>query len=252
VTLGSTTAVTDAASAKIPELLVRPVGDDHLGPGALDHLSESIDKAEALAIGPGLGQGRDQTALVERALGECELPLVLDADALNALEGNTRWLKEREQITVLTPHPGELARLLGWNTKEVVADRLAALDKARALLGPATVLLLKGYRSLVVSGTDREVSVVMSGGAELATAGTGDVLTGAIAALLRRWTEDPTEPGADISPPVGKVAAAAYTHGIAGRIAGERVGPPGVVAWDVAEALPEAVRRITGGLTSSP
>ncbi|MEA2499765.1 MAG: ADP-dependent NAD(P)H-hydrate dehydratase / NAD(P)H-hydrate epimerase, partial [Actinomycetota bacterium] len=101
-----------------------------------------------------------------------------------------------------------------------------------------------GNRSIV--GVGAHFTIIPTGGPELATAGTGDVLTGAIAALLRRHAADPDEPGAAVEPPYGEAIAAAYVHGLAGTIAGERVGPSGVVAWDVAEAIPEAVRRITG------
>jgi NAD(P)H-hydrate epimerase len=236
-------AVIDIATRQMPEVLVRTVSDkDVLGPEALDAFAEVISDAEAIAIGPGLGRGPQQTALVERAVTELDVPLVLDADALNALEGRTDILKKREQKTVLTPHPGELARLLGVSTKEVVSDRLAAAREARHFFGEATTLLLKGNRSIVTDGDDGEITIIPVGGPELATAGTGDVLTGAIAATLRRHRDDPDEPGAMISPP--NVVVAAYVHGLAGTIAGERVGPSGVVAWDVAEAIPEAVRRI--------
>jgi NAD(P)H-hydrate epimerase len=248
VTLGCTEAVKDAAAVRVPEALATVVTDgDHLGPESLDRLAEVIDGAEALAIGPGLGRGPDQSALVERAVRELDVPLVLDADALNALEGKTKWLSEREQITVVTPHPGELARLLGRSTKEVSEDRLRAARDLHRLLGLASSFVVKGHRSITGGGFWDVYTIVPTGGPELATAGTGDVLTGAIAATMRRHVPDPDEPGASVEPP--DVLTAAYVHGLAGTIAGERVGPSGVVAWDVAEALPEAVRRITGRLT---
>ena len=235
VTLGTTAAVKETAGQAIPELLVDVVtADDHLGPDSLEAFKDVIERAEALAIGPGLGRGTAQTLLVERALQELEIPLVLDADALNALEGRTHLLRERTHPTVLTPHPGELARLLDKSTQEVAADRLGAAREVATLLGDNSVVLVKGNRSIVGRGTSFEI--VPTGGAELATAGTGDVLTGAIAALLRRTSNEP---------PFEETVAAAYVHGQAGTIAGERLGPSGVVAWDVAEAIPEAVRRIT-------
>jgi NAD(P)H-hydrate epimerase len=239
VTLGTTRKVMEDAHSAMPELLGRVVTEaDHLGPDSLEAFKEVIADAQALAIGPGLGRGDEQTRLVERALKELEIPLVLDADALNALEGKTHLLREREHTTVMTPHPGELARLLGRSTKEVVADRLGAARELAAMVGDATTVIVKGNRSII--GTAGHYTIIPTGGPELATAGTGDVLTGAVAALLRRPDQGPPA-----QPPHEEAITAAYVHGLAGTVAGETVGPSGVVAWDVAEAIPETIRRIT-------
>jgi NAD(P)H-hydrate epimerase len=242
VTLGTPKSV-KGAGAQVPELIVRTVEGDTLGPDALDAFAEGIEQADAVAIGPGLGRGERQTALVERIVKECPLPLVLDADALNALEGRVELLAARSAVTVLTPHPGELARLLGTSTKAVVADRLAAAREIASQVGPNTAILAKGHRSVVAGAGEKALWVVPTGGPELATAGTGDVLTGAVTALLGAA-------GKIEGPPVQQVLAAAYVHGVAGTEAGRRVGPSGVVAWDVAEALPEAVRNVTAGIRS--
>jgi ADP-dependent NAD(P)H-hydrate dehydratase / NAD(P)H-hydrate epimerase len=251
-TLGSTHEAVAVARELCPELLTVEVEGDVVGPDALDDLAEVVGRAGALAVGPGLGVGKRQTAFVERVLAEVELPVILDADGLNVLEGRIDAMVERHRPLVITPHPAELARLLDASTKEVQADRLASAMEAARRFGCAVVL--KGYRTIVAEpdwsgdvqpdGSLRMhiedgpgfASVNPTGGPELATAGTGDVLTGLMAAFCA-YSGDVREP----------VRAAVYVHGLAGSVAAGRVGP-GVVAWDVAEAIPEAVGEVTAAL----
>lgn len=234
VTLGSTAEVVAAAGA-VNELLCRKVADgEALDGGALKGFADVIERADALALGPGIGRGEGQRDLVVRALQEVQVPLVLDADALNVLEGDAEPLRTRAGRTVITPHPAELARLLGRSTKDVVADRLqAALEAASTF--PSVVVLLKGNRTIIAYGGGKVAVVIPVGGPELATAGTGDVLTGVITAMLAAG-----------HPPVGAALTGAYVHGLAGSVAGQRVGRTGVVAGDVADAVPEAVELLMG------
>ncbi len=249
VSLGSTAGVLQAASALLPEILKHEVSDEpDLGAEALDGFAPVLARADALVIGPGSGTRERQKQLVARTLDEVELPLVLDADALNVVAASPELL-DREALTVITPHAAELGRLLGIETAEVLRDRLASARAAAERFG--CMVVLKGRNTIVVDPTggvflpsgrravtpssrrgSASAAVIPVGGAELATAGTGDVLAGAIGALLARHHH----PGA--------VIAACYLHGVAGAVATERIGATGVVAWDVAEALPEAVRRI--------
>ena len=241
VTLGSTAAVKEALTVATPEALCREVTDgDVLGPKALDAFGDVLERADAVAIGPGIGRGEAQTQMVHRALRELQVPVVLDADGLNVLEGDTSPLAQRAWPTIITPHPAELARLLDADTGVVVADRLAAVSEA-AKRFPGAVVLLKGWRTLICYGAGSVVLVIPVGGPELATAGTGDVLTGALAARLAAG--DPT-PGAALT--------AAYLHGIAGSIAAADIGAEGVVASDVADALPEAIELIRGVAYGQP
>jgi NAD(P)H-hydrate epimerase len=244
VTLATTRSVRDAATSALPELLCERVSDeDVLGPEALDRIDHLLDRADALAIGPGLGRGEAQSLLIERVMQEVDLPLVLDADALNALEGKGDLIKERARrgypgghdgasladVTVLTPHPAELARLIGSTTEGVVEDRLAA---AVAAAGMGAVVVAKGHRSIVVDHGDGEASIVPVGGPELATAGTGDVLSGILAALLARGME-----------PFAAVCAGVHAHARAGKVAAGWVGlAESVIASDVIAALPEALK----------
>jgi hydroxyethylthiazole kinase-like uncharacterized protein yjeF len=239
VTLGATPAVDTAKSALLPEVVSLRVSDrDELGPAALDRFGAVLDRADALALGPGLGRGDAPRRLVVRALREVMVPVVLDADGLNVLSGDTTPLERRAAVTVLTPHPVELARLLDCDVTEIESDRPAAARRAAERW--RCVVLLKGWRTVVAQPSGGAV-VNPTGGPELATAGTGDVLTGVVGALLAAGLE-----GFDAA------WAAAYVHGAAGGLAARSRGS-GVVAWDVAESLPAARGALGGaGAARSP
>jgi ADP-dependent NAD(P)H-hydrate dehydratase / NAD(P)H-hydrate epimerase len=181
----------------------------------LDDVDRLAERATAVAIGPGLGRGESERALVRRLLRELRLPVVVDADALFALEPDD-WPAPR----VLTPHSGELARLL--NRQDVDDHRLDAVEAAAERFG--CVVLLKGADTLVAGGDG--VAVSDSGTPALATAGSGDVLTGIVAAFLAK--------GMDASL---AATAAAYVHGRAAELGPER----GLVASDLIDALPDAL-----------
>lgn len=242
VSLGTTGAVKQAAAGAIPEVLCTEVTDAGvLGPKAIDAFAGVIERADCLAIGPGLGTGEEQRALVVRALDEVEVPIVLDADGLNVVAADPSPLRRRRAATILTPHPGELASLLGTDTERVVADRLGAALEASKSLGRC-IVLAKGWRTIVAYSEGRATLIVPVGGSELATAGTGDVLTGAIAARLAAG-----------SPPVAATITGAWIHGIAGAVAADRLGTEGIAATDVASALPEAIDLVRGvGLNLAP
>ena len=183
----------------------------------LDDVDEAAKRAGALALGPGLG--RENGDVVRRLLAETDLPAVVDADALWELEPS-----ERRAPTVLTPHEGELGRLLGEESEWVAAHRLEAVQRAAERFG--CVVLLKGSDTLVC-GPDGAVLVVALGPPALATAGTGDVLTGVIASFLAKGLE-----------PSLAAAAGATAQQVAASLATEQAG---LVAGDVVEALPRAL-----------
>jgi hydroxyethylthiazole kinase-like uncharacterized protein yjeF len=187
----------------------------------LDQVFEASGRAKALAVGPGLGRGADAKALVRRLLAEVEVPAVVDADALFELEPG-EWPAPR----VLTPHEGELARLLGRESGEVAAHRLASVREAAERFG--CVVVLKGEDSLVAA-PDGGVLVSALGLPSLSTAGTGDVLTGITAAFLAKGME-----------PQRAAAAACAAQQLASYEAPQRYG---LVASDVIEALPRALAR---------
>jgi hydroxyethylthiazole kinase-like uncharacterized protein yjeF len=227
-TLGTTSAVEAVMSGLLPEVLSMIVSDeDVLGPEALKRFDPVLERADVLVIGPGLGRGEPQRALVEESLAGLDLPIVLDADGLNVLADSTDTLA-RDAPTVITPHPGELAGLLGMSTAEVLDDRVDVAVRSAERWG--CVVVLKGYRTIVAEPSGRGI-VNPTGGPELATAGTGDVLSGAVAALLAAGV-----------PAFSAAWAAVFVHGLAGSLAGT-----GAVAWDVAEALPDAADLVRLG-----
>jgi ADP-dependent NAD(P)H-hydrate dehydratase / NAD(P)H-hydrate epimerase len=187
----------------------------------LEDVFEAAAKAKALAVGPGLGREADTKALVHRLLTEVELPAVVDADALFELEAGD-WPAPR----VLTPHEGELARLMGRESKEVAADRLASVQEAAKKF--RAVVVLKGEDSLVAA-PGHGVLVCALGLPSLSTAGTGDVLTGITAAFLAKRME-----------PQRAAAAACAAQQLASREAAQRYG---LIASDVVEVLPRVLGR---------
>ncbi|HEX7247136.1 MAG TPA: NAD(P)H-hydrate dehydratase [Actinomycetota bacterium] len=197
---------------------------------AIDDLLEASDNADAVAIGPGMSRHVETAELIRALVGRISTPVVLDADGLNAYEGRAGELRERAGPTVITPHDGEFARLMGVPVDEAGADRVAA---ARAL-GSASgaITLLKGPRT-VIAPRDGSARINTTGSAALATAGTGDVLTGVIGGLLARGVD-----------PLEAAIAGAFVHGVAGRMAGAAWGD-GALASDVVDQLPAAIRSVT-------
>jgi hydroxyethylthiazole kinase-like uncharacterized protein yjeF len=192
-------------------------------------LEQGLEAADAVALGPGMTTNEETAAYIRTLVRSCPAPLVLDADGLNAFVGHVPELADRRSAAVLTPHAGEFARLAGITAREVGADRIG---HARKLAAEASaVVLLKGSRT-VVAAPDGRVLVNPTGGPYLATGGTGDVLTGMIAALIAR--------GAD---PWLAAGAAAYLHGTAGRLAGRDLGD-GATAGDVLDRVPAAFREV--------
>jgi NAD(P)H-hydrate epimerase len=225
VTLGSTASVVDACSLTLPEVLTERVTEKAvLDADAVDAFKEVIERADALAVGPGLGTQPEQGDLVAALLARVEVPMVVDADALTLLaQAEHSIARDRSAPMVLTPHAGELGRLLQISAQDVQEDRVSSARQAASEYG--CVVVLKGHRSVVADPQGR-AAINPTGGPELATAGTGDVLTGALAALL-----------AEKMDPFAAACSAVYVHGLAGAHAGERIGPDGVMASDVAEAL---------------
>lgn len=201
---------------------------------AVPMILERADKFDAIAIGPGLSTEAETFEAVHQIVSELDKPVVLDADGINAFKDDPGALFTRPAPTVLTPHIRELARLMGSETVDVESDRIGAARHAARDTG-ATVLL-KGFRTLIAEPSG-SAYVIGTGGPALATGGSGDVLTGLIAALLASM-------GSENS--VVAAWAGAWIHGRAGDLLSERYGERGVVAGDIAEALP----GVFGSLTS--
>lgn len=202
--------------------------DGTVAASALDVVLGHLEGAHALALGPGLSTQPETQGFVRELVRACPVPLVLDADGLNAFAGRADALADRKAEAVLTPHLGELARLLSDDAAHA-ADRLGA---ARALATRArAVALVKGTRTVIAS-PDGRTRINPTGSPVLATAGTGDVLTGTIGGLLARGLA-----------PFDAAWAAAYAHGLAGILAGRELGE-GVLAGDVAERVADAFAMV--------
>jgi NAD(P)H-hydrate epimerase len=214
-----TLAVPEAALPAAEALALEPVKVGWSDADALDTLARAAARAGALALGPGLGRGEGRRELVRELLARLDLPAVVDADALFELEP-----VERRAPTVLTPHAGELARLLDRDDAWVGAHRLAAAREAAARFNG--VVLLKGADTLVAS-PDGAVVVCDLGPPALATAGTGDVLTGVLGSFLAKRVD-----------PMTAAAAAAVAHALAARETGREAG---LVASDLLETLPRTL-----------
>jgi NAD(P)H-hydrate epimerase len=233
VFLATSEGAAPAVDLALTEALVYGVAEDDegsMGSGALEEILEHAGRASALVMGPGTGTGDDGRRLVEGILGEVEVPVLLDADAITNLAG-TDVIAGRNNLTLVTPHAGELGRLLGSGAKEVSARRLDSARKA-ALQNDCCVLL-KGSDTLVVEG-DR-AAVNSTGGVALATAGTGDVLCGVIGALLARGMDT-----------YGAARTGAWAHGRAAELWLEETGWPAesMVATDLLDYLPPAVGEL--------
>jgi NAD(P)H-hydrate epimerase len=190
---------------------------------------KAIGRADAVVLGPGLSKDPDAQALVRAVVPRIDLPLLIDADGLNALASGQfeEVLAQRRWPTVLTPHAGELGRLLGVDSKEVERSRLRHVREAAAR--SKAFVVLKGDDTLVAAPSGR-VAVSRGGAPALATAGTGDVLSGVIGAMLAKGM------------PVATAACAGvYLHVRAGQLAAAPHGPDGVIASDVISALPAAL-----------
>jgi hydroxyethylthiazole kinase-like uncharacterized protein yjeF len=187
----------------------------------------------ALAVGPGLGQQEETAAAIRRLAAAVRLPLLLDADGLNAFAGRAEELAARPAPTVLTPHPGELGRLLGISTAAVQADRQAAVRRAAAMTG--AIVVLKGSLTLIAA-PGGGLHVNPTGNPGMASGGTGDVLTGILGGLLAQRLE-----------PLDAVRLAVYLHGLAGDLALARLGAPSLAADDLVAALPSAFAALAAG-----
>jgi NAD(P)H-hydrate epimerase len=221
---------------KLTEVMTVPAADreGRLVPEAAAAVHEAAERADAVVLGPGIGRDGGTVALAADLIARLERPLVVDADGLYALArvGLDR-VASRAAPTVLTPHAGELARLLGVESAQVSARRLASAGEAADLAG-ATVVL-KGDDTLVVEPSSAGLGVSEGDCPGLATAGTGDVLSGVIAAFLAKGLG-----------PFAAACAGVRAHADAGRAAAERLGADSVVAGDVVAALPGAIRGSRG------
>jgi NAD(P)H-hydrate epimerase len=224
VTVASALSAIAEIASHTPELMTEPLAETSMGSIALiANLEPLAEGKTVIVMGPGLGRHPEIEMLVASASEQFPQPMVLDADAL---VGTRFGMSPR--VRVLTPHPGEMARLTGKTTAEIQKDRVAAARNFAT--GRALTLVLKGQRT-VIAFPDGRVWINPTGTPALGTGGSGDILTGMIAGFLAQFPDRPDE----------AVGAAVYLHGLAGEVGARAVGEKSLIATDVVKYLPEAV-----------
>jgi NAD(P)H-hydrate epimerase len=235
-TVACPAGLADAVKAGSPDIMTLPLGSGtEWTEDIASQLRADLDRFDAVVLGPGLGRTPEAMAFALELLASCELPMVLDADALFALAAFPEHLKELPEKTVLTPHPGEMARLLGVSIADIQADRLGAAD--RFLSARDTTLVLKGAATLVADPD----TVCVSPFAEpnLSVGGSGDVLSGVIGTLLASGLA-----------PLHAACAGVFWHGLAGRALSNEFPARGNLASEIANMLPHAAASFTKELES--
>ena len=236
VTLAPPRTIHPILAGRLIEATYLPLPDEagSFASDAVPPLRAKVAEVDAILVGPGLGQARGTVSFVQELLSEPESlpPLILDADALNILAQRADWWETLPPTCILTPHPGEMARLTGRTTKEVQASRLeTAADMAAKW---SQIVLLKGAHT-VIAAPDGRTMVMPFANPALAKGGSGDVLAGAIVGLQAQ--------GLDA---FEAAVAGAYLHGLSGELAREQLGPTAVTAGDLVDFLSVAIREVTG------
>lgn len=224
---GLVTVMTDEETAK----LIHIASAETMTYSGSD-LQRFLHGKSAALLGPGLPDDDGAYENARAIASGIELPLVIDASALNAFASRTESINPRGLPRVITPHPGELARLLHADTKDINGDRIGSAREAARLFN--CVVILKGYQTLIAE-PDGHVYVNPTGNPGMATGGMGDVLAGMIAAFLAREVD-----------PVDAACAAVYLHGLAGDMLAEEMGDTGLLAMDLTDRIPHAIRRVRG------
>jgi NAD(P)H-hydrate epimerase len=228
VHLGVPSSLNDIMETKLTEVMTKPLAETaarSLSPESLPDVRELLENAEALALGPGISRDQETQSLVRSIVAEMSVPCVIDADGLNALTPEKVGQRTGNAPVVLTPHPGEMARLTGRTVGEVLADRE----------GVARDVAAKARATVVVAAPSGELYMNPTGNSGLASGGTGDVLTGIIAGLLGQGVAA-----------TDAAALGAFVHGLAGDLAAEALGEAGMIAGDVLDHVPYALMEIGG------
>lgn len=232
-TVASAESAIAAIAAHAPEIMTEPLaetGTGFISTRAIEDssISRVVDKKNVIALGPGMGNDPDTIQFIRRMVADSRLPMVVDADGLNALAGEqSRCSGPR----IFTPHPGEMSRLTGKTTTEIQADRIGCARSFATERG--VYLVLKGNRS-AIAAPDGRVWINPTGSPAMATGGTGDVLTGMIAGLVAQFP-DQLE---------AALIAAVYLHGRAGELGAAQLGEKTLIATDLFQFLPEAMREV--------
>lgn len=225
--------VATTVEATVPEAMVHGIEGSDTGSLSAEGFSKQLDllkRASAILVGPGMTTHPDSRGIVETLLRESRAPVVLDADALNVCEGDLDVVRSAGCPVVLTPHPGEMGRLLQQTAAVIQADRQGAVRSCVEATG--AVVVLKGAGTLIGAPGNR-TAITMTGNPGMATGGMGDVLSGLVAGLAARGIE-----------PCGAARLAVHLHGVAGDVVSWRTSQDGMTAGDVVRELPRAFRHV--------
>ena len=228
-TPGSVAAI---VAAQCPEAMITPLRENEEGALAapLADAVSDLSRFSAILIGPGMTTHPDTLRILRDLLRVVSAPLIVDADALNVVEGRGHWLDNSSSPTVITPHPGEMARLLGVDMMTVLGDRKNVAHNAAEITGGAVAL--KGAGTMLADGKGRRM-INLTGNPGMASGGTGDVLAGLVAGFVAQGLDT-----------FDALAVAVYVHGKAGDLVASRMGQHGLKATDLAAAIPEVMRFV--------
>lgn len=233
--LGVPASLSSIYDCNLVEAVTIPLEDGNFGAlskGCIPQLLKQLEKMDAVAIGPGLSTKDGVMDAVFGVIESCCVPLVVDADGINAVSKDISILKRSKAQMVLTPHPGEMARLLGASIEEVQGNRIKVARDFSQKWGVVTVL--KGSRT-VVAAPDGRVFINLTGNAGMATGGTGDVLCGMIVSLIGQGVD-----------PVDAAVVGVYLHGLCGDRIANIKGKHGLIAGDLVDGLPYTIKELTG------
>lgn len=232
VTLGLPESLNSIAEKRLTEVITKPLPETKektLSKKALSEIIVLLKNKDAAVIGPGLSQHKQTKALVLSLLPKLDIPAVLDADALNSLAGKVSAVKKAKAPLIMTPHPGEMSRLINVKTKDIQKNRkTVALDFAKKY---NVTLVLKGHNT-VVANPKHKIYVNKTGNPGMATAGSGDVLCGIIGSFLAQGAI-----------PYEAAKQGVYLHGLAGDLAAKKVGEVSLIAGDILAKVPEAIKQ---------
>lgn len=221
--------------SKCTETITIPVPQTENGSISMDAYHTIMDRAfgvDVMAVGPGMSQHPETQDLIRKLIEKTNIPVVIDADGINAIEGNTDLLKKRKQPTIVTPHPGEMSRLIDISAGDIVSNKINICCKYAKKWG--IILVLKGAPTVIAKqdGTFWVNPYLNSG---LATGGSGDVLTGLVTGFLAQKTT-----------PAGAAVGGVFIHSQAGEIVREHMGEYSMIASDLIDAIPQAITEIIG------
>jgi NAD(P)H-hydrate epimerase len=233
VTLGIAESLNPIIETQALEVMATPLPECRYGilaNSAIDDIKKLADGKSCLAIGPGIGQAEETRSLVKKIISQIDTPIVIDADGLNNIAGQTQLLKKRKAPTVLTPHPGEMARLIETSATVVQQNRLACARDFATNFGVHVVL--KGAAT-VIAHPDGSAYINPTGNPGMASGGMGDVLTGVLAGFITQGIA-----------PKAAAHAAAYLHGAAADTLAQTVGPIGYLAGEVMNTIPGEIKKL--------